>query len=67
MLEKHNYSHFREARSPYQSGLKINRIEHDNGHPSQKEKLVREYQSIVGGINYPLVNHQHLTRHQYRV
>ena len=34
ILEKHNYSHYKGSRIPYQSGLKINRIEHDNVDPS---------------------------------
>ena len=56
MLEKHNYSHCTTARSPYRSGLKIDRIELDGIDPSQKEKLVREYQSIVGGLNWLSIN-----------
>ena len=42
MLEKHNVSQWNDARSPYRSGLKIDRIEHDGKNPSTKEKLVRE-------------------------
>ena len=37
---------------------KINRIEHDGKDPSTKEKLVREYQSIVGSINWLTINTQ---------
>ena len=51
MLEKHNLTHCNGAQSPYRSGLKIDRIEHDNVQPSQKEKLVRGDQSTVGSIN----------------
>ena len=58
MLDKHNNSHCREARSPYQSGLKMDKIEHDNVYLSQKEKLMQEYQSIVGGINWLTINTQ---------
>ena len=43
MLEKHNFPDITGARSPYQSGLKIDRIEHDGKDPSTKEKLVRTF------------------------
>ena len=58
MLEKYNLSHCNSARSPYRSGLKIDRIEHDGKDPSTKEKLVREYQSIVGSKNWLTINTQ---------
>ena len=51
MFEKHNLSQCNNARSPYRSGLKIDRMEHDGKDPSTKDKLVREHQSIVGSIN----------------
>ena len=51
MLEKHNFPDISGSRSPYRSGLKIDRIEHDGKDPSTKEKLVRKFQSIMGGIN----------------
>ena len=56
MLEKYNLSQCNDARSSYRSGLKIDRIEHDGKDPSTKEKLVREYQSIVGSINWLTIN-----------
>ena len=56
MVEKHNLSQCNDARSPYRSGLKIDRIEHDGKDLSTKEKLVREYQSIVGSINWLTIN-----------
>ena len=56
MLEKHNYAHCTGSQSLYRSGLKIDRIKHDNDHSSQKEKLVREYRPIVGGINWLTIN-----------
>ena len=56
MLENHNLSQCNDARSLYRSGLKINRIEQDDKDPSTKEKLVREYQSIVGSINWLTIN-----------
>ena len=56
MLEKHNYAHISGSRSSYRSGLKIDRIEHDGKDPSTKEKLVRTYQSIMGGINWLTIN-----------
>ena len=58
MLEKHKLSQCNNARSPYRSELKIDRIEHDGKDPSTKEKLVREYQSIVGSINWLTINTQ---------
>ena len=56
MLEKHNLTHIKPSRSPYRSGLKIDRIEHDNVDPSQKAELVQKYQSIVGGLNWLTIN-----------
>ena len=56
MLEKHNYPDIAGSRSPYQSGLKIDRIEHDGKDPSTKTKLVRTFQSIMGGINWLTIN-----------
>ena len=58
MLEKHNFPDIIGARSPYQSGLKIDRIKHDEKDPSTKEKLVRTFQSINGGINWLTINTQ---------
>ena len=56
MTEKHNLTHCKDPRSLYRLGLNIDRIKHDNVHPSQKEKLVREYQSIVGSVNWLTIN-----------
>ena len=51
MLEKHNYPDIAGSQSLYRLGLKINRIKHDKKDTSTKEKLVRTFQSIMGGIN----------------
>ena len=56
MLEKHNFPDIAGSRSPYRSGLKINRIKHDGKDPSTKEKLMRTFQSIMGGINWLTIN-----------
>ena len=56
MLEKHNYADIAGSRSPYRSGLKIVGIKHDGKDPFTKEKLVRTFQSIMGGINWLTIN-----------
>ena len=38
MLEKHNFSHCNNVRSPYRPGLKTNQIEHDGKDLSTREK-----------------------------
>ena len=50
MLEKHNLTNCNNALSSYRSGLNINQTKHKGKDPSTKEKLVQEYQSIVGSI-----------------
>ena len=39
MLERFKLTHCKTARTPYRSGLKIDRIEHDNIPKSEKELL----------------------------
>ena len=56
MLEKHSHLHYKPSRSLHQSSLKIDYIDHDNVDPTHKEKLVQEYQSIVGGLNWLTIN-----------
>ena len=56
MLEKHNFPDISGSRSPHRLGLKINRIKHNGKDPSTREKLVRTFQSIMGGINWLTIN-----------
>ena len=56
MLDKFNLDHCKPSRSPYRSGMKIDRIEHDGVDPSQKEKFVKDYQSLIGGLNWLSIN-----------
>ena len=56
LLDKFNYEHCKPARTPYRSGLKINRIDNDGLDPSNKECLIKEFQSIVGGLNWLSIN-----------
>lgn len=58
MLEKHDYSNCKGSQSLYWSGLKIDCIEHDNVDSSQEEKIVQEYQFVVGGLNCLTINTQ---------
>ena len=56
LLDKFNYEHCKPARTPYRSGLKIDRIDNDGLDPSNKERLVKEFQSIIGGLNWLSIN-----------
>jgi hypothetical protein len=40
------------VQTPYKSGLPIDRQPHDGLSPSNKPELVKQYQSIVGGLNW---------------
>ena len=51
MLERHHLEHCTTARSPYKSGICIDMIEHDEKDISTKTKLIKEYQSLIGGLN----------------
>lgn len=51
MLDKFNMKQCKKARSPYCSGLIIDRIERDNIDPTQKPKLVHDFQLIIGCLN----------------
>ena len=64
MLERHNLEHCTTARSPYQSGICINRIDHNEKDISTKINLIKEYQSLIGGLNWLRINTRLiLTRH----
>ena len=52
MLYRHNLEHSTTAQSPYRSGIVINRIKHDREDVSTKQKLIKEYQSLIGGLNW---------------
>ena len=51
LLEKFNIDQCRKAQSPYRSGLKIDPIEHNGFDPKKSQKLVHEFQSLIGGLN----------------
>ena len=56
MLERHQLEQCTTARSPYRSGIFIDRINHDCVDPQLKQRLVKEYQSLIGGLNWLSIN-----------
>lgn len=52
MRKKYNYSHCTVAHSPYRSGLKIHRTDHNGVNPSQVKKIMKEYQYLAAGLNW---------------
>ena len=56
MLERFKLDHCKPVRTPYRSGLKIDRIELDNKPKSEKEQFIKEYQSIIGCLNWLSIN-----------
>ena len=56
MLDKHKMEECKPSRTPYRSGLKIDRVEHDNIEPTNKKTLVKAYQSILGSLNWLSIN-----------
>ena len=46
MLERQQLKYCTTAQSPYQSGISIDRIDHDGVNPQLKQRLVKEYQSF---------------------
>ena len=50
-LEQFKLEHCKTVQIPYRSGLKIDRIEHDNKPKSEKERFIQEYQSIIGCLD----------------
>ena len=55
VLQNLNLSHIKTANSPYQSGLKIDRIKHDY-QPIDSPEFVQKYQSLVGCLNWLSIN-----------
>ena len=51
MLEKHQLEHCTTAQSPYRSSISIDIIDHDGIDPQLKQRIVKEYQSLIGGLN----------------
>ena len=51
MLERHQLEHCTTVQSPYRSGISIDRIKHDGFDPLLKQRLVKEYQSLIGRLN----------------
>ena len=58
MRERFKLEHSKTARTPYQAGLKIDRIEHDNKPKSERERFIQECQSIIGCLNWLSINTQ---------
>ena len=56
MLEKHQLEQCTTARSPYRSCISIDRIDHDGIDPQLKQRLVKEYQLLIGGLNWLSIN-----------
>lgn len=52
MLEEAGLSDSNPAPSPYRSGMAIDRIEPDGIDPSNKIPLVKQFQRMVGGLNW---------------
>ena len=56
LVEKFDMVDSNPARSPYRSGLPIDRIPRDDVHPDNKKALVKEYQSLMGGLIWLVTN-----------
>ena len=56
LLQKFQLNHCKPAYTPCQSGLKINLIENDGAKPPKKERLVKDFQSFIGGLNWLSIN-----------
>ena len=56
MLERHPLEHCTTSQSPYCSGISIDRVDHDGVDPLLKQRLVKEYQSLIGGLNWLSIN-----------
>ena len=52
MLERYQLRHCTPSQSPYCSGICIDRIEHDGVNPQLKQILVKEYQPLIGELNW---------------
>ena len=51
-----NLEHITPAKTPYRSGTKIDRVERERRDPSTKMQLVKNYQSLIGGLNWLTIN-----------
>ena len=56
MLEKHKLTDCKPSRTPYRSGLVIDRVKRDDIKPEDKEELVNSFQSIMGGLTWLSIN-----------
>ena len=56
MLKRHQLEHCTTSRSPYRLGISIDRIDHDGVDPLLKQRLVKEYQLLIGGLNWLSIN-----------
>ena len=56
MLNRHGMEECTPSRTPYRSGIRIDRIEHDGIEPSKKAALVTAFQSILGSLNWLSIN-----------
>ena len=56
LLEKFQLDHCKPSLTPYQSGLKIDWIENDGAKPPKKERLVKDFQSLIGDLNWLSIN-----------
>ena len=58
LLEKIQLDPCKPAHTPYQSGLKIDWIENNSAKPPKKERLVKDFQSLIGDLNWLSINTQ---------
>ena len=56
MLEWHQLEQCTIARSQYRSGISIDRIDHNGIDPQLKQRLVKEYKSLISGLNWLSIN-----------
>ena len=56
MLDKFNLKQVSPAKTPCRSGLVIDRLPHNDVPIEQKQKLIKEYQSIMGCLNWLSIN-----------
>jgi hypothetical protein len=52
MLDQFNLTDAHAVKTPFRSGHVIDRNPHDGRPPTDKPELVKDYQSIVGGLNW---------------
>ena len=56
LLDKFNMSECNEVKTPYRSGMPIDRIPRDNTPKEQKADLIKRYQSFMGGMVWLSIN-----------